>query len=94
MSLSSTSSPAEIEAALVDNADYAEVKDKVKAQALIQACRIWIFKNPVHAAHGEASAQFNVQGVGEALKEAVEWLRAADPSYTGWSAVGFNYSRM
>ena len=81
---------AEIEAAYVDNADYAESDSTTKAKAFIQACRILLIKRPRRASHGPESIAIDHSVIRAQLDEAAQWLRShADSEPTGDAGPGY-----
>ena len=90
MSLTSSSTTAQIEAAYVDNADYAEADSTTKAAAFIQACRILLIKRPRRASHGSESLEIDHSVIRAQLDEAVQWWRShADSEPTGDAGPGY-----
>ena len=73
--LSSASTYAQIKAAYLDNASYAENKSTAEAATFITACRM-LMLNPSRTGHGKASMEFNLEMIQKQLQEARAWLIA------------------
>lgn len=76
--LSSTSTLAQIEAAYVDNASYAEDASVTKAKAFITACRILLLKLPKEAGTRDSRTAFNSDLIQREMETAQEWVSAND----------------
>lgn len=78
MSLTSSSTLAEVQAAYDDNADYDVENDTAKCKLFIQACRIYLRRMVNRADHGAASVWDDYEKVEAELKAAKAWLQAND----------------
>ena len=89
MPLTSTSTLAEVEAAYVDNASYAEVPSVPMARAFVTACRILILRTPKATASREGSLQLNPELLLKEKEAAEAWIAAvASPVTAGGYPIG------
>ena len=75
--LDSSSTLAEIRAAIADNASYEEDASAAKARAFITAGRLYLFKVPRRAVHGGQGAEeidLAIDVLQQQLEEARRWL--------------------
>ncbi|HEX8911075.1 MAG TPA: hypothetical protein VF796_01865 [Humisphaera sp.] len=72
--LNSTSTLAEIEAAYMDNASYAEDGSAAKARAFVTACRLLILKTPKMTGTREAQLTLSPELLAGQIDEANAWL--------------------
>lgn len=75
--LTSSSTPAEIEAAYIDNASYEEDSSVAKAKAFITACRIILIIRPSRTGRGNAlNLEYDLELVAAQQADAQRWLSA------------------
>ena len=67
---------AQIQTALIDNADFEEVKSVVKAKAFITAAKRWFVLAPQSASKEGASLSLNSQQIQLLMLRAQEFVRA------------------
>lgn len=73
--LSSASTPAQVQAAYADNASYMEDGSPTKARTFITACRMLLLQLPARAEHGRGGRiEMNVTLLREQIDEARRWL--------------------
>ena len=82
MSLSSTSTDAEVRAAYEDNADYDVEASPTKAKLFIQACRIRLSRMQDEVAHGDVRVRESYEKFANQLKSAVTWWQSNDTTAT------------
>jgi hypothetical protein len=87
MSLTSTSTIAEIQAAYVDNALFDVDNSLTQARLFVQACRILLLKMPKMAAQDRASLQLNPEMIQAEMERGVAFI-ANNPSATGGGGGG------
>ncbi len=73
MTLSASSTLAEVQASYDTNAAYRELNSPTMAAAFITACRILIRRTPSLAGHGNRQLQIWIQGIREELRDATSW---------------------
>jgi hypothetical protein len=81
-SLTSASTIAEIEAAYMDNAGYAEDRSPAMARAFVTACRFLLLKRPTEAGSGTDRLVLSPEQIAGQIKSAEEWLAVNDVSDT------------
>lgn len=86
--LSSTSTLAQVEAAYIDNASYAEDSSVAKAKAFITACRILLVKLPKASNSGDAGATYNTDLIQKQMEQAQQWVTANDTSSSSDASSG------
>lgn len=74
MSLDSSSTYAEIEAAYLDNAGYDEEGSTAKAKAFVVACRLLMLVWPKRADHGDTRLETSIEQIQAELTAAQRWL--------------------
>lgn len=72
--LTSSSTPAQIQAAYADNASYAEDNSAAKAKAFITACRMLLGLTPSSTSTAGVSVDINLEVVERQQKSAETWL--------------------
>lgn len=87
-SLTSSSTLAEVEAAYVDNASYAEDGSVVKAKAFITACRILLLKIPKSTGSRNGTAVYGPDLIQREMATAQAWVTANDTSDASGAATG------
>ncbi len=76
--LSSASTVAEIEAAVLDNVSYEEDGSTAKAKALLTACNAWLVTHPRASGKGGANFQLAPEEVRFIAEQARRWLATND----------------
>ena len=74
--LTSASTLAQVQAAYVDNASYAEDGSAAKAKAFLTACRVLLLKLPAEAGTREGTMRLNPELIQNEMAEARAWLAA------------------
>jgi hypothetical protein len=79
MALDSSSTPAEIEAAYLDNSNYDSPPNLTAAYAFVQACRAILLRRPARASRaagggGSQSAEWDLEHIKTELDRAQQWL--------------------
>ena len=82
MSLTSSSTDAQVRAAYEDNADYDTTASVAKAKLFVQACRIRLSRMQDEVAHGDARVQESYQKIADQLDAATSWWSANDEDAT------------
>ena len=82
MSLTSSSTDAQVRAAYDDNADYDIEGSVVKAKLFIQACRILLGRIQRSVRHSDAQVDEEYQKISDQLKMAMNWWTANDTAAT------------
>ena len=82
-SLTSSSTLAQVKAAYIDNASYAEDVSVTKAKAFVTACRILLLKLPAEAGTRESHVRLNPELIQKEMAEARTWIAANDTASTG-----------
>jgi hypothetical protein len=82
-SLSSASTIAEIEAAYMDNAGYAEDRSAAKARAFVTACRLLLLKRPTEAGSGTDRLVLSPDQISGQIRSAEDWLASNDTAANG-----------
>lgn len=85
MSLTSSSTLAQVQAAYEDNADYDLVASVAKARLFIQACRFLMLRLPAAGSSGDASTTLsqNLTEIRTAMQRAEQWLAVSGGSTAG-----------
>lgn len=76
MTITSSSTLAEIVAAVVDNAGYQENNSLTEAKAFVTAARVYIFKFPKRQKNRLSETELDVKELRAELKEAQQWIQA------------------
>lgn len=92
----STSTDAQVIAAIEDNASYREDDSETKCRDFITACRVYLRRNIISSVTADGlTTQINPQFIADELKTALKWLdsKASPLSSTGrvrhYSVSGF-----
>lgn len=85
MSVSSTSTRAELEAAIGANLDYEINASASEARELRAACTYWLLKTPTQSTAGGTGVNYDPAYVRELCTRVTAWLQgsAGSPSVTG-----------
>jgi hypothetical protein len=83
MSVDSSSTLPEVQAAYDDNASYAEDKSVAKAKLFVTACRILLRRTPEESGTRESHFKMSTSLIQKELEAARDWLQANDASSTG-----------
>lgn len=86
--ITSASTLADVQAAYVDNASYAEDGDVAKAKAFLTASRVLLLKMPAEAGSREGNMRLNPELIQKEMGEARTWLAANDTPVTASVAGG------
>ncbi len=86
VTITSSSTLAQIEADIVDNGDYDLTDSIAKAKLFVHACRAWLVKKPTASAQEQHRLQFDVDQVRRMCDEAMTWLRN-HPDFTAGDGV-------
>jgi hypothetical protein len=92
MTLSATSTFAEVRAAYRNNAGYDIENDQAKAALFVQACRFLLLDMPRRAAHGGGGAEeieFDTTILRDEMRTAQRWLDARNTTSTPARAFTF-----
>jgi hypothetical protein len=91
LSLSSTSTDAQVWAAFDDNASFEEDHSTAKATSFVTACRILLRRRPISIATDGTQVQFDAAVIDRELQRARTWLQAnsaaTGPRYADLSGI-------
>jgi hypothetical protein len=84
MAITSSSTPAEVWAAFIDNSDYDDTRDRAKAMVFRKVCRILIGKYRTMSA-GEEGRTYSLESLQQMLQDVDDWINAnPDKSAAGY----------
>ena len=84
MAITSSSTPAEVWAAFIDNAGYDDEGDLAEAKLFRKVCRILVGKYRTMSA-GEEGRSYSLESLQQMLKDVDEWIKAhPDTSAAGY----------
>lgn len=75
MAVDSTSTIAQIVAAIADNASYQENDSLTEAKAFVSAARLYIFKVPKRQKNRSSETELDVKELRAEMKTAQDWIR-------------------